>query len=123
MNCASNDVFLAHMQEEIAFLRSHLDGVTFDVFVADELMTRAVARSLETIGEAAKNLSPALRERHPEADWRGMAGLCDVLIHKYFGINWRIVWDVLQHKIPICEQQLHRVIEQEAESNGNDHAG
>lgn len=117
MSNASDRVFLSHMQEEIAFLRAHLHDVPFDAFVADEIMTRAVARSLEIIGEATKNLSPALRKRHPDMDWRGMAGLRDVLIHKYFGINWRIVWDVLQNKIPAFEQQLRRVIEQEFESH------
>lgn len=120
MSGASDRVYLTHMQE-VAFLRIHVHDVTFDAFVADEMMKRAVARSLEIIGEAAKNLSPALRKRYPEVDWRGMAGLRDVLIHKYFGVNWRIVWDVLQNKIPLFEQQLRHVIEQEAESNGHDH--
>lgn len=117
MNADTDRVYLTHMQEEVGFLREHLRGVTFDAFVSDEVLMRAVARSLEIIGEAAKNLSPTLRNRHANVDWRGMAGLRDVLIHKYFGINWRIVWDVVQNKIPTFDQQLRRVIKQEFDTD------
>jgi len=113
MSADTDRVYLTHMQEEVAFLRDHTRNATFGAFISDGVLRRAVARSLEIIGEAAKNLSPALRDWHPEVDWRGMAGLRDVLIHKYFGINWRIVWDVLQHKIPAFSQPLRRVIEDE----------
>jgi len=113
MNADTDRVYLTHMQEEVAFLRDHTRNATFDAFVSDDVLRRAVARSLEIIGEAAKNVSPALRDRHPEVDWRGMAGLRDVLIHKYFGINWRIVWDVLQNKVPAFGQQLRHVLKDE----------
>ena len=104
MSTDADRVFLSHMQEEVTFLQEHVYDVTFDAFASDAVPRRAVARSLEIIGEAAKNLSPALRDQHPDVDWRGMAGLRDVLIHKYFGINWRIVWDVLQSRIPTFDQ-------------------
>lgn len=117
MSADTDRVYLTHMQEEIAFPREHVHDLTYDGFVSDGVLKRAVARSLEITGEAAKNLLTALRDRHPDVDWRGMAGLRDVLIHKYFGINWRIVWDVLQNKIPAFDLQLQRVIEDEFDAD------
>gem|GEM_PF-4116930 len=51
-------------------------------------MKRAVVRSLEIIEEATKTFLKALGE-YPEIPWRSIGGLRDVLIHKYFGADYR----------------------------------
>jgi uncharacterized protein with HEPN domain len=51
-------------------------------------------RQLEVIGEATKRLSVPLREAHPEIPWRRIAGLRDVLIHDYMGVDIDAVWQV-----------------------------
>ena len=61
-------------------------------------------RNLEVIGEAAKHLSEEPRKRAPGIDWKKIAGLRDILIHEYFGIDGEIVRDVVQHKLPTLEQ-------------------
>jgi uncharacterized protein with HEPN domain len=75
--------------------------------VKDETLKRAFVRSLEVIGEAAKNISSEFRQKHPDIEWRELTGLRDKLIHRCFGVQWEIVWDVVKNKIP----QLRRRIE------------
>ncbi|MEK7165908.1 MAG: HepT-like ribonuclease domain-containing protein [Patescibacteria group bacterium] len=53
----------------------------------DEVLQRAFARSLEIIGEAAKNVPEEYRRQHSEVDWKSLAGLRDKLIHHYFGVD------------------------------------
>ena len=48
-------------------------------------------RNLEILGEAVKQVSPALRDRHGDVPWRRIAGMRDKLIHEYFGVNLRLV--------------------------------
>ena len=50
----------------------------------------AVVRNLEIIGEAVKHLPDQTRAQHPEVDWQKIAGLRDILIHEYFGIDLRL---------------------------------
>ncbi len=67
-------------------------------------------RSLEVIGEAVKKLPMELRAKYPQVDWSDIAGMRDVLIHHYFGIDYDIVWDVLQKEIPDLHHELRRII-------------
>jgi len=65
-----------------------------------------VTRALEIIGEAAKNVPDTIKKEHPKIPWKFMAGLRDKVIHGYFAINYDIVWDVIQHKLPEIEPEI-----------------
>lgn len=70
-------------------------------------------RNLEIIGEAVKHLPEELLIRSPAVDWRKIAGLRDVVIHEYFGVDEDILWDVVQHKIPVLLGEVQRLIASE----------
>ena len=53
----------------------------------------AVLRRLEIIGEAVRNLSDELKENHPEIFWNKAMATRNILIHNYFGVDLKIVWD------------------------------
>lgn len=69
-------------------------------------------RSLEVIGEATKNLSDEFKAGHPEVEWRKIAGMRDKLIHHYFGVDWAVVWIVLENKIPQLRNDVETLIEE-----------
>ncbi|MCC5944490.1 MAG: DUF86 domain-containing protein [Bernardetiaceae bacterium] len=94
--------YIAHILTEANFLVEVSKDLPYEVFINDNILTRAVVRSLEIIGEASKKLSPELRNTYSEFDWRGFTGLRDKLIHHYFGIDYEIVWDIMQYEIPVA---------------------
>ncbi|MCK4260932.1 MAG: DUF86 domain-containing protein [Halanaerobiales bacterium] len=81
-----------------------------DFFISQEKQDLVIHR-LEIIGEATKRLSDDFRVKHSEIEWAPMAGMRDVLIHQYDGIDLEIVWETVQQKLPIIEEKLKRIAE------------
>lgn len=102
--------YLRHMEDEADFILEATRAMTFETFRSDEIRKRAVVRSLEILGEAAKKLLSALTDLHPEVDWRAMTRMRDRLIHDYFGVDYEIVWDVATRKVPELRTVLRRML-------------
>lgn len=103
--------YLSHILEEADFLIRESEGITAADFNASPTLQRAFVRSLEVIGEAAKKLTPEFRAQHTSIDWRRIAGMRDRLIHDYFGVDYEIVWDVVQTRIPELRAFVASVLE------------
>ena len=107
---SSNLELVRHMLMETTFILKHVDGKTKEQVIDDEVMCRAVVRSIEIIGEASKKIDDEFRANHPHVEWKKMAGARDKLIHDYFGIDYDIVWDIIQHKIPDLDFFLREMV-------------
>ena len=104
-------VYLAHVRDAVErILRYTEDGR--EQFSGDEKTQDAVVRNLEIIGGAVKNVSSALRKRHPDIPWRRLAGMRDKLIHEYFGVNLTIVWEVVDKELPKLAVQVAAILEE-----------
>ncbi len=64
-----------------------------DAFLADELVIDGVARNLEIIGEAARQLPEEFRRNHAQVPWTQIAGLRNRIVHDYFGLDLEIIWE------------------------------
>lgn len=96
----SNLEILKHIRDEIDFVLTSVGNKTKDNFIDDEILSRAVIRSLEIIGEATKRLDDEFKKQYPHIEWKKMAGTRDKLIHDYFGVDYDIVWDIIENKLP-----------------------
>lgn len=102
--------YLQHILDEFRFLEQERALLTETQFMHDPVRQRAFARSLEVIGEAAKQVPEEFRINHQEIDWKGLAGLRDKLIHHYFGVDYAIVWDVVTNELPGLKIKLESLL-------------
>jgi uncharacterized protein with HEPN domain len=109
--------YLEDILEAAAATQRTVRRHTFETFLAVEDAREAVLFRLVKIGEAASRLPEALRERHPEVDWRSAIGFRNRVVHGYFSVNWTIVWDTATLDLPVLERQVMDILRRTATSD------
>lgn len=104
------NVFLKHILESIDAIQKYLEGVTEEKFYTSQEKQDLIVRRLEIIGEAARNIPEDFRKQHDTIPWKKMAGMRDVIIHQYFGINYKIVWDTVINTLPLLKKQIAQLL-------------
>jgi uncharacterized protein with HEPN domain len=105
----NDTTYVQHMIEAIETIQAYIGECTFEAFVDNRMMVDAVVRELEILGEAANQVSEALKDKHPEIPWFKMRGLRNFVIHEYFAVNEKIVWDTCKENLPGLKVQLEQV--------------
>ncbi|MGH7409937.1 MAG: HepT-like ribonuclease domain-containing protein [Candidatus Methylomirabilis sp.] len=103
-------VYLEDILEAIGKITRYTAGLSLKTFSEDSKTLDAVVRNLEVVGEAIKNVPDGVRLRYPAVDWRRIAGLRDILVHEYFGIDVQIIWDIVTSKLPDLERQIWQIL-------------
>lgn len=107
------EVYLTDIFEAVEKLLRYSAGLDAPRLRSNEMAFDAIVRNLEVIGEAVKSIPEDFRAAHPEIDWRRIAGLRDILIHEYFGIDNEILWDILVSKVPALRSGIRRILDKE----------
>ncbi|MCX6669737.1 MAG: DUF86 domain-containing protein [Methanothrix sp.] len=107
-------LYLEDMQTSCGKILRYTEDIDFDQFAADERTYDAVIFNLVILGEAAKHVPPVVRERYPNVPWRKVAGLRDISVHRYFGLDEEILWDILQKQIRPILDQINQILADEA---------
>jgi uncharacterized protein with HEPN domain len=105
-------LYLEDIIEAAKAAREYVAGMGKDELAKDRRTTDAVVRNLEIVVEAAKKLPAQVKHDHPEVEWKKIAGLRDILVHDYFGIDMDIVWDVVQNKLPALAEHVQRILDE-----------
>ena len=109
-----SDIYLEDILEAIDRIQEYVQDVTRETFEADRMRIDAVIRNLEIIGEAVKQVPDSVRGKYPSIAWRKIAGLRDILIHKYFDVNLEVVWSVVQSNIPILKIEIQQILREKS---------
>ena len=104
--------YLTHIREAIESIEEYLEGVSYNQFVSSKMTIDAVVRELEIIGEASNNISDQFRRQHSGVLWRRMKDMRNFLIHEYFGVNTKVVWDTCKDDLPQLKSFIEKILDE-----------
>ncbi|MGH3278371.1 MAG: HepT-like ribonuclease domain-containing protein [Trebonia sp.] len=107
------ELYLADLIDNARAVRGYLDGVTRERWDAEDILRDAVLYRMLLLGEIASALPDELRERYPDVAWRQVRAFRNLAVHKYFGVDWAVVWKVAQEEPSILESQVLAIIRAE----------
>ena len=105
--------YLRHILDETEYLIAERQDLSKERFLQNATLKRAFVRSIEIIGEASKKVPSEIKNQYPKINWKAIAGMRDRLIHDYFGVDFYIIWDVVENKIPSLREEILKILEQE----------
>ncbi len=105
-------VFLEDILESIEKIEEYTASIDEENFYENTIIQDAVLRRLEIIGEAVKNIPDDFRGKYPDVPWKQIAGMRDVLIHAYFGVNLKRVWKVIEEDIQDLKLKILEILEE-----------
>lgn len=103
--------YLTDIIDAMEKAQTFIANLSYNQFTKDDRSVFAVIRALEIVGEATKNIPDNIRKENPDIPWKDMAGMRDVLIHDYFGVDIETVWLTVTKKIPEIKPLLQKILE------------
>lgn len=98
------------MLESVLKIKRYTANMDYDLFKADDKTIDAVVRNFEIIGEAANRMDPNFRTMNSEIDWNRIRGFRNRIVHDYFGIDYEIVWTIIENYLENFIEQINAVI-------------
>jgi len=106
-------ILVDDIRESIETIQEYINGYDKKAFFADRKTQDAVFKRIENMGEATKRLPKDFRDQFSGIPWKKIAGMRDILIHEYFGINVEKVWIVVSEEIPILKEKITKILAEE----------
>ena len=99
-------LLLADIREAMVKVECYVENLSYDEFIADGKTVDAVVRNFEVIGEAARQLPDKFKQQHSAVPWRDLADFRNVLIHEYFGVDLKLVWQIIELDLAELKRRL-----------------
>ncbi|MBW6479808.1 MAG: DUF86 domain-containing protein [Bacteroidales bacterium] len=110
MSERSAELLLEDMLESCEKIMEFTKGLSFEEFKKNYLVVDAVVRNFTVIGEAAGRIPDDFKRKYDEIEWNRIKGFRNRIVHDYFGIDYQIVWLIIENNIPELREHIKKII-------------
>lgn len=101
---------LLHILESIEEIEKYTAGSNLEIFLQNSMMKFASVKQIEIIGEAANHITEETKNKFSDIQWRQITGLRHVLVHEYFGVDSKLIWQIIADDIPKLKIKIKEVL-------------
>lgn len=106
-------LFLEDILVSIHKIQNYAGSDSLDSLFKNEMKIDAIVRNFEIIGQASKNIPQEIKDGYPFIEWKKIASFRDILAHEYFGVDYDIMWDIIENKLPDLLRDIKGIIDGE----------
>ncbi len=107
-------IYLKHILDAIEKIYNYLSDIfDYEMFDKDSKTQDAVLRQLSIIGEAANKISSEFKLKYPELPYQNMIAMRNFVIHEYFGVDTKVVWDTCYEDLPPVKEIIEKILQEE----------
>lgn len=103
---------LEHILQAIVRLQTHAGTLPKEELEHDVLRYYGIVKNIEIIGEAARMLTDDFKAKHPDTNWREIAGMRNFLVHEYFQVNSDVIWEVIHQDIVMLKTHVEQYLKE-----------
>lgn len=100
-----DELYIADLIDSTRAISEYLNGISRERWDADRVLRDAVLYRLLLLGEIASALPDALRDQYPDVAWRQIRAFRNLAVHKYFSVDWAVVWQISREEVPVLQEQ------------------
>ena len=104
--------YLSDILTAIEAIETNISDLTFEEFTADTNRVKAVVLDLVVIGEASNHIPVDIQARAPGVEWAKIIGLRNMIVHGYWLLNTRAIWETARHDVPVLREQIEALIKE-----------
>ena len=108
---------LEHILQAIDYIFEFTKNVTYEDFIGNKMLTFAVIKNIEIIGEASYRLTKEFQKKHKEIEWDIIVKMRHVLVHGYYQIEDKFAWFVVQNDLLPLKEKIKSIYEQVDKTN------
>jgi len=108
-----DELYVADLVDSARTVLEYMQGISRQQWDEDRVLRDAVLYRLLLLGEIASALPDSLRDRYPDVAWRQIRAFRNLAVHRYFGVDWAVVWQISQEEVPVLEEQAMSIMRAE----------
>ena len=117
MTRRSDALYLDDILQSVLAIADYVSDCDFEEFKNDRKTYSATIREFEIIGEAIGKISDSIKFKNPDVAWRDIKDFRNLLIHEYFGVDAKILWNTINNDLPKLGRQITGIISAEGKEN------
>lgn len=103
-------VRLQHIYDAILEIETYMVDKEFSDFMTNSMMRFACIKQMEIIGEASNHISEAIKSGFSQVEWTQIVGMRNVLVHEYFGVDSKLVWEIIKNDLPDLKNKIKEIL-------------